>query len=178
MLPPPRNDLVMTSNPSKKTTLTSGWLLVVGVMLLCLLGTWLTARNYKANVFSSAEGVVLENQWPESRIAVVFPRDEASHIKVGHDAKITAGHDTHLLHGKVLSVTPRDGDTLVILRLFLVEPSEADDTAHPTDKPLQEIGVSSKAPIAANAVEPSIPPGTKCAVTIDTTIPPSDPSAR
>jgi len=146
----------MTLPPSKRMAPNAGWILVVSVMLLCLLGTWLTARNYKLNVFSSAEGVVLENQWPESRIAVVFPRDEASRLKPGQGAKITVGKNSSLLSGEVLSITPADGAATVIIRL-IGESGSTHGTSGSIDGPVN--------------LHPYLTPGTKCAVTIDTTIP-------
>lgn len=135
---------------------TPGWVLVTVVMLLCVLGTWFTARNYKAQVFSSTEGVVLENQWPESRISVSLPPGEASKIHPGHGAKITIGNNAHLLMGKVLSVTPgAPGSSEATVIIGLIGNQDKAGEAH-----------------QKNFATDHLPPGTKCDVTIDTTVPP------
>lgn len=126
------------------------------VMMLCVLGTWLTVRNYKSHVFSSTEGIVLENQWPESRVSVILPPGEASQVKPGQGAKITVGNNSNLLSGEVLSISPADDAATVIIRL-IGEAGSAHGTSGPMDEPVNP--------------RPNLQPGTKCSVTIDTTIP-------
>jgi hypothetical protein len=154
------------SPSSEKTSPNAGWILVTGVMLLCVVGTWLTVHNYKSQVFSSGEGTVLENQWPESRISVELPQQEASRIKPGHGAKITVGNDPHLLQGAVVSVTRGNTVSTVIIKLT------GDSSATSGDAGKGNGGTANQPP-------PYLSPGTKCSVTIDTTIPPQeDPPAR
>jgi hypothetical protein len=151
----------MESPSGKKSALAPGWILVSGLLLLCVTFTWLTAHNYKKSVFSSARGVVLENQPLGSRLSVPFKKSEARAICPGQMANITIGNDTHLLKGFVVSVIPEKaeeggaGDAMVIIRL-VGEPGSG----------------------AAGGVSPSpnfhhfLPVGATCSVTIDTTIPP------
>ncbi len=146
---------------ASKNGLTAGWILVSGLLLLCLVGTWLTARNYRQRVFSSSHGVVLENQWPESRISVQLPDDEVSKVLPGHHALVTRGSTTHALRGEVVSVTPGTTSSTVIIRLL-----ENAGDARNSERP-PESG-SSQRP------HPYLPVGTLCGVTIDTTIPPDD----
>ena len=144
---------MMNPRSENKSPLTSGWILVSGLLFLCITGTWLTAHNYNQRVFSSAHGVVLENQWPESRISVPFSEREALAIHPGQIANITMGNDTHLMKGAVVSVTPGKGDTqtagdaMVVVRL-VGEPRATGEKAHHY-----------------------LPVGATCNVTIDTTIP-------
>lgn len=146
---------------AKTSGLASGWILVTGLLLFCGVGTWLTAHNYRQHVFSSARGVVLENQWPESRISVSFPESEARAIYPGQIANITMGDDKHLLKGAVVSVTPgkgdghATGDTMVVVRL-VGEPVAPDASG------------ASLSPTPHHVLPVSAP----CSVTIDTTIPP------
>jgi hypothetical protein len=151
--------------PQKKSGLNAGWILVSGLILLCAAGTGLTWWNYSQHVYSSAEGVVLEAQWPESRIAVEVPRDEASHILIGHRARITRGKETKVLQGEVASIIPKksgaaedskSGPSTVIIRLL--------DEASQTEK-----GEQSK---QGQHGQHSLPTGAACSVTIDTTVPP------
>lgn len=88
----------------RKAGLNSGWILVTGLLSLCVLGTWLTARNYRQQVFTSTSAVVLENQWPESRVSATFTADDAKHLRPGQSAKITLGNDKKLIQGRMLSV--------------------------------------------------------------------------
>lgn len=141
--------------PKKKFGFNAGWILVSGLILLCLAGTGLTWWNYSRQVYSSAQGVVLEPQWPESRIAVELPEEEALHIIIGHRARITVGKETKVLQGEVTSIIPKkdgaivnsmNGASTVIVRL-LDEPSQSGHY---------------------------LPTGETCSVTIDTTVPPLD----
>jgi hypothetical protein len=140
----------------KKSPLASGWILVSGLLILCVVVTWLTAHNYKQHVFSSARGIVLENQWPESRIEVLFSEKESRAIRPGQVANITMSDDKHLLKGVVVSVScvRLDPDAIVTVRLV--------------DEPV-ETGVSG----ATNSPKSHhyLPAGKSCNVTIDTTIP-------
>lgn len=138
----------MTSLPAtRKAGLNSGWILVTGLLTLCVLGTWLTVRNYRDHVFCSTGAVVLENQWPENRIAATFLPDEASHLRAGQPAKITVGGGGVARKGVVLSVANSE----VIIRLTQTNRAGAGIGGEPTGRRLA--------------------PGTRCKVTIDTTIP-------
>ena len=90
-----------------------GWILVTGLILLCLAGTGLTWLNYSRHVFSSANGVVLERQWPEPRIEVSFSAAAAGQILPGHVARITVAHDKTPQTGRVVEVTRHGGKTEV-----------------------------------------------------------------
>lgn len=155
----------MTSAPAPHASgLRAGWILVTALISFCVLGTWFTASNYRQQVFSSAKGVVLENQWPESRIEVVFPEAEAVHLRPGQLAKITVGEEKTALQGVVLSVnSSKEGkDAAVIVKLT------------------GEAGNSGRATAGGNDRKNHryLPAGASCSVTIDTTVPPSDPAAR
>lgn len=155
----------MTSAPAPHASgLRAGWILVTALISFCVLGTWFTASNYRQQVFSSAKGVVLENQWPESRIEVVFPEAEAVHLRPGQLAKITLGEEKTALQGVVLSVnSSKEGkDAAVIVKLT------------------GEAGNSGRASAGGDDRKNHryLPAGASCSVTIDTTVPPSDPAAR
>jgi hypothetical protein len=145
---------MMDPRSENKSSLSSGWILVSGLLLLCVAGTWFTSHNYQQRVFSSARGMVLENQWPESRISVPFSEREARGIHPGQVANITVASDTHLMKGAVVSVTPGKGDgqtagdATVVVRLVGEPPPTGGKPHH------------------------YLPVGTTCSVTIDTTIPP------
>jgi len=158
------------TRPAKPSGLASGWILVTGLLLICVTGTWLTAHNYKQHVFSSARGIVLENQWPESRISVVMPFAEASRIVSGHHALVTMEStgdeqrdqsNLHALKGEVVSVSsPSSGakNATVIVRLL----EDAEDAGNAGDA----AGV-----IHGGKTRHFLPVGAPCGVTIDTTIP-------
>jgi hypothetical protein len=135
----------------RNKALHAGWILVAGLLLLCVAGTWATWRNYSGRVFSSANGVVLEPEWPESRLEVRFPEGAAVLIRPGQPARITVGKDPRKLRGEVVSVKPASA---VVIRL-LDEPGEVAGSA--TGKRTQG--------------SHWLPTGTRCAVTIDTTVP-------
>lgn len=143
--------------------LRAGWILVTALISFCVLGTWFTASNYRQQVFSSAKGVVLENQWPESRIEVGFPEAEAAHLRPGQLAKITVGEEKTALQGVVLTVAPSKAgkDATVIVKLT---------------------GESAPGRAGAGGDDRKnhryLPAGASCSVTIDTTVPPSDSTAR
>lgn len=141
------------ANP--KGGLRSGWILASGVLSLCLLGTWLTARSYRAQVVTSTRATVLENQWPESRIAAEFSPAEVRRIRPGMMARITLTNDPTLLTGRVLSVGGATaGDVVVAL--------------------IGEAGDAGRVGITAPSGKPHhyLPSGTACAVTVDGTVPP------
>ncbi len=154
----------MTTAPAPHASgLRAGWILVTALISFCVLGTWFTASNYRQQVFSSAKGVVLENQWPESRIEVVFPEAEAVHLRPGQVAKITVGEEKTALQGVVLTVAPSKAgkDATVIVKLTgEAVPGRAG--AGGDDRKNHRY----------------LPAGASCSVTIDTTVPPSDPAAR
>ena len=141
-----------------KGWLSAGWILVSGLLALCVAGTWMTARNYREQVFSSANGTVLENQWPESRISVELPGAEGRRIRPGQEAKVTVGAEKTALKGAVVSVSPipdKAGASTVIIKL-LQEPeavARADESAK------------------SKKTRHYLPAGTTCSVTIDTTVP-------
>ena len=132
-----------------KSPLRAGWILVTGLLALCLLGTWLTARNYRSQVYSSAHGTVLQNQWPESRISAEFPPEEAARIRPGMVAKITLGEDKKVLPGVVVAADSGKNPGAVIIRL----------TAEPPSEP-------------GKKREHYLPAGLPCSVTVDSTVPP------
>lgn len=148
----------MTASPPapRPSPLTGGWILVTVILIACVAGTWMTAVNYRAQVPSSDDGIVLENQWPESRISLPLPSGAARSIRPGMMAKVTRVGDPHLLEGAVVSVDRTKDPVLVAVRL-LPSRGGAGET-HP-----KEIS-DSKGVL--------LPPGTRCTVTIDTTVPP------
>ena len=106
----------------KRGGLSSGWILVTGLLLLCITGTGLTWWNYTRRVFSSASGVVY-NQAGQIECAVVYPTHEARLIQPAHRATITVGNDKHPVVGRVLSLSSVPKGTLVVIRLM--KPSSA-----------------------------------------------------
>jgi hypothetical protein len=158
----------MTTAPAPHASgLRAGWILVTALISFCVLGTWFTASNYRQQVFSSAKGVVLENQWPESRIEVGFPEAEAVHLKPGQTAKITVEMEKTALQGVVLSVNSSNS-------------SKAGKDATVIVKLTGEAGNSGRATTGSDDRKNHryLPAGASCSVTIDTTVPPSDPTAR
>lgn len=141
----------MTSDPAPRNAgLKSGWILVTGLLTLCVLGTWLTARNYRQQVFCSTSAVVLENQWPESRISATFAADVASHFRVGQVAKITLGRDKKLISGRVVSIGSGTNASVIMIAVT----GDGEDSPGASDKALHHL--------------PSAAP---CSVTVDTSIP-------
>jgi hypothetical protein len=110
-----------------KRVLSSGWILVTGLFLLCLLGTGLTWWNYSQQVFSSADGLIV-NQAGTTECTVVFHRHAAKIIQPGHSAIITVGEDQHPLTGRVVSQSLVPNGTLVLMRL-VNPPSELPNNA-------------------------------------------------
>ena len=146
--------------PQKQSGLNAGWILVSGLILLCLAGTGLTWWNYSRQVYSSAQGVVLEAQWPESRIAVELPEVEASQILIGHGARITVGKDPKVLQGEVASIIPKKAGAKGATRT-----TEATETSTVIVRLLDE-------PVQGERGQHYLPTGAQCSVTIDTTVPP------
>jgi len=139
-----------------KTTLRSGWILVVGLLGLCMLGTWLTSRNYRAQVFTSTRASVLENQWPESRISAEFSAREAARLRPGMVARITVGSDKTLIPGRVFTVGSETNPASVMI----VVSGDAGNHERPE-------GGSGKP-------RHYLPAGAACTVTVDTSIPPEE----
>lgn len=110
----------MKADAHQRGGLSSGWILVTGLLLLCITGTGLTWWNYSRQVFSSASGVVY-NQAGQIECAVVYPSHEARLIQPAHRATITVGDDKHPVAGRVLSLSSTPNGTLVVIRL--VKPS-------------------------------------------------------
>jgi len=166
MLPPKPSDLKGASAPARrpvtmtaKSPLRSGWILVVGLLGLCVLGTWLTSRNYHAQVVTSTSATVLQNQWPESRIAAEFPAGEVARLRPGMVARITVGTDKTLIPGRVFSI---DSGRVVI--------AVSGDA-----------GNVGRSPEESAKNHHYLPAGASCAVTVDMTIPPealASPSPR
>ncbi len=155
----------MDNGADRRSGLASGWILVTGLLLLCVTGTGLTWWNYSRQVFSSAQGVVFASAGSdgvESRISVRFPPGQARVIRIGHGAIITAGTDSHPLKGRVVSVAygQAGAGAKVILRLV-------DDPSPVTGTPMIVKG-------GGQFLHPHLLTGTTCSVTIDTTIPPGD----
>lgn len=127
---------------------------MVGLLGLCVLGTWLTSRNYRAQVFTSTRATVLENQWPESRISADFEAGEADRLRPGMVARITVGTDKTLIPGRVFSVGSGTNPDSVMIAVS-GDGGSAGRPDHEAGKPHHHL-----------------PAGTACAVTVDTTIPP------
>lgn len=134
--------------------LRSGWILVVGLVGLCVIGTWMTSRNYHGQVFTSTRGTVLVNQWPESRIAVEFTTAETARIRPGMIARITVGNDKALVNGRVYSVGAETNPASVVIAVT------------------GEVGNAGRPEGEAGKMHHYLPAGAPCAVTVDTTIPP------
>lgn len=145
----------------KKNGPAPGSILVMGLLFVCFVGTGLTWWNYTRQVFSSADGIVLEaQQGSESRISVELPLKEAGQVLPGHGARITVGNDARAFKGEVVSVTPRVNSAAVIIRLLF---GEGDAGGR----------ISTGAPTARTQECHFYPPvGARCGVTIDTTVPP------
>lgn len=134
----------MSSTTNRGGGLASGWILVSGLLLLCIVGTGLTWWNYSRQVFSSAHGIVC-NTGGESLVVVKdLPARDTALICPGHQARMTVASDRQVIKGAVVSV---DRDTCAVLIRLLNEPG-------------QQI--------------PKLPEGMLCSVTIDTTVPPME----
>lgn len=141
------------STPST-SPLRSGWILVVGVLGLCLLGTWLTSRNYHAQVFTSTRATVLQNQWPESRIDAEFAAGEAGRLRPGMVARITVGADKTLISGRVFSVGSETNPASVMISVT------------------GDVGNAGGPASESGKTHHYLPAGAACAVTVDMSIPP------
>jgi hypothetical protein len=147
----------MEATGRKKNGLASGWILVTGLLSLCLLGTGLTWWNYSRQVFCSARGMVVEGehplcdgQRPGYTIAVEFSREAAAHIRQGHRALISFGKNPLVFQGVVAAVKPDASRTRVL------------------------ISVSEEQESGRRASHPGFASGALCSVTVDTTIPPME----
>ena len=145
--------------------LRSGWILVVGVLGLCLLGTWLTSRNFRAQVFTSTRATVLQNQWPESRIDAEFAAGEAARLRPGMVARITVGTDKTLIAGRVFSVGSETNPSSVMISVTGI------------------VGNAGRSVTEEGKTHHYLPAGSACVVTVDMSIPPEmfaspSPSAR
>lgn len=150
------------STPAK-SPLRSGWILVIGLLGLCILGTWLTSRNYRSQVFTSTRATVLENQWPESRIAAEFAAGESAHLRSGMVARITVGTDKTLIPGRVLSVGSETNASGVVIEVT------------------GDVGNAGRPAGEKTRTHHYLPAGASCVVTVDMTIPPealASPSSR
>lgn len=150
---------------SSKTSFRSGWILVVGLIGLCVLGTWLTSRNYRAQVLTSAEATVLQNMWPESRISAQFTAGEASRMRPGMAARITLGNDKTLISGRVISVGSETNPASVIISVT------------------GDVGNAGRPASESGKTHHYLPAGSACVVTVDMSIHPEmlaspSPSAR
>lgn len=133
----------MNQSGNKQRVLASGWILVTGVLLLCIAGTGLTWWNYSQHVFSSGRGVMQSEGGARMVVVNDYPKFAATVIEPGHLARITVGSGNQMivLQGVVASVSP---ETLIVSIRIL----------------------DHDAPCAKFA------DGTLCGVTIDTTVPP------
>lgn len=144
----------MTSaSAPRKAVFNSGWILVTGLITLCVLGTWMTMRNFRQQVFCSTSAVVLENQWPESRISATFPADAASRLRAGQSAKITLGSDKTVITGRVFSVGTGTNEVLAMIKVT-GDGGDAGESGSTSDKGRHYL-----------------PAGASCSVTVDTSIP-------
>lgn len=132
----------------------AGWILASGLFLVCLAGTWMTVRTYRSGVVTSTTATVLQNQWPESRIAAEFATVDIGKVRPGMMARITIAGDATILTGKVLSVD-KDASSAMVAVL-----GGAPDAGR----------VRMSVPGAKSARY--LPAGSACAVTVDGTIPP------
>jgi hypothetical protein len=134
--------------------LRSGWILVVGLLGLCLLGTWLTSRNYRAQVCTSTRATVLQNQWPESRIDAEFAAGEAGRLRPGMVARITVGADKTLISGRVFSVGSESNPSSVMISVT------------------GNVGNAGRPASESRKTHHYLPAGAACVVTVDMSIPP------
>jgi len=126
---------------------------VTALMLLCITGTGLTWWNYSRHVFSTAEGIVLESQHEMQ--------------KPQHEMKETCFISISLPPSEAESVKIGHAATITVgadtyarkARVTAVIPEKGSII-------LRLLDDSTRAPM--------LPAGTKCAVTIDTTVPPLD----
>lgn len=142
-----------SSSAPRRAKLNSGWILVTGLLTLCVLGTWLTARNYRQQVLASTSAVVLENQWPEKRISATFTAADAKRLREGQSARVTVGGDKTLIPARLLSVGSGSDANLATIAVTGDDGSDGKPRATP-DKPRHHL-----------------PVGASCSVSVDTSIP-------
>lgn len=118
----------MNQAGSQRGVLSSGWILVTGLLLLCIIGTGLTWWNYSRQVFSSAQARV-EKDGGGMLISLALPVEETEKIKIGHMATVSVGEDTHSQKGRVVSVAAGKVGTDARVEIRLVQGS----TPMPTD---------------------------------------------
>ena len=106
----------------QKGALSSGWILVTGLLLLCITGTGLTWWNYTHQVFSTAQARVVK-EGGGMLITLSLPLEEAEKIKIGHAATITMGKETHSQKGRVFSVVAGKVGTQATVEIRLVQGS-------------------------------------------------------
>jgi len=142
----------MDGSGNKSAGLASGWILVTGLFALCLIGTSLTWWTYTSQVFSSSDGVLIAPIGGTPSVAVELPSRDVQAIRIGHGVIITIGKNTHAMKGRVVSIYPgkTTGNNTVIIQ-FVNVPSNSSEL---------------------NSGD--FPQGTRCSITIDTTVPPLD----
>ncbi|MEI6323461.1 MAG: hypothetical protein WCP60_10200 [bacterium] len=133
----------MRGEGNKRGGLASGWILVTGVLLLCITGTGLTWWNYSRQVFSTACGVIQSESGGRIVLVSDYPADATKVIEPGHQARITIGKGDNIAVLKGVVVAVNAAISTVGIRL-LDDPARCSKYAD----------------------------GTRCAVTIDTTVPP------
>jgi hypothetical protein len=119
---------MMNQAGQQKGALSSGWILVTGLLLLCIMGTGLTWWNYSRQVFSTAHARVVK-EGGGMLITLALPVAETEKIKIGHTATITVGEDTHPQKGRVVSVAAGKDGSEATVEVRLVQGS----TPIPTD---------------------------------------------
>jgi hypothetical protein len=128
-------------------------------------GTWLTSRNYRAQVLTSTEATVLQNMWPESRISAQFTAGEASRMRPGMAARITVGNDKTLISGRIISIGSETKPASVMISVTGI------------------VGNAGRSVTEEGKPHHYLPAGAACVVTVDISIPPEmlaspSPSAR
>lgn len=98
-------------SPHSPKGLNAGWILVTLLLSLCILGTWMTSRNFRSQIIMSSRAILLEKQGSEGRVSAVFSPEESSRIRIGQIARVSIGHEGTPVSGKVSS---NDGETSLI----------------------------------------------------------------
>lgn len=101
----------MTNTTAAEPGFRSGWILVILLLSLCILGTWMTARNFRSQIIMSSRATLLEKQGLESRVSALFSTEEAARIRIGQIARVSLGHEGNPVSGRVTSI---DGETSII----------------------------------------------------------------
>lgn len=96
----------MSRGDAQRGRLASGWILVTGLLLLCITGTGLTWWNYTRRVFSSADGIVVSSDGRQSLVSVSLPPGAVRMIRAGQVATVTVGGEHQALKGRVLLSSP------------------------------------------------------------------------